>query len=688
MFANRHAVLVVLLAGAGLPAHPGRAAALTNAAALRALSHEQAGRAEAVTLCGVVTFAERGAGSLYLQDESGGIAVKADAVRALASMPRTGDRVRISGVAATGPFSPVIDGGPDGIRIEALGTGALPRPVPLTSVDLEGGTFDGQRVAVEAVIRNMKQDGNNLRIEMGTRVGRLTVIVPGTDTTAAAGLLHARVRATGVLRSIANSRRQWVGNMMLVPALSDIAVLTPPPADLFALPVRRVDELSRAATPGADVEPVVLRGTVTFHHPGYRFFLRGEGGTIEVQTMLGWTGVLAPGDLVEVAGYPILLRKRVLLHDGIPRVREHGPAPAPVPVTVAQALGEDINGELVRIEGTLVQITRRAGQPVLFIESGPQIVEALYPQGGPSAAEERFMASLPVGALVRVTGISDVQGSMQLDGSVLATHFGLLIRDPGDIAILRPPPFWTTARLLAAVGVLAAVGALFATWSVMLRRRVSQQTEIIRDNVRREAVWEERSRIAQDIHDDVGAALTQISLLGEIGRRAGASPETMSGQLGKVVAKSRDAVRALDEIVWTVNPVNDSLERAASYFCQTAQDLLHETSIRCRLFVADDLPARSLGAKVRHNLFLAIKEALHNVVKHSGAGELRFHLSHRGGRLIVRIEDDGRGFDPDAVDRTRNGLTNMARRMADVGGSANVTATPGRGTTVEFSVAV
>jgi signal transduction histidine kinase len=298
------------------------------------------------------------------------------------------------------------------------------------------------------------------------------------------------------------------------------------------------------------------------------------------------------------------------------------------------------------------------------------------------------LRALPVGAKLRVSGIAEIDGAMQLDGSVRADGLSIALRDADDALVLVPPPFWTTSRLLAAIGLLGATLALFAVWSAMLRRRVQQQTAIIRENVRREAVWEERSRIAQDIHDDVGAALTQISLLGEIGRREGATPETMTRQLGKVVQKSRDAVRALDEIVWTVNPVNDSLEKAVSYLCQTAQDLLRETPIRCRLQVEFDLPPGTLGAKVRHNLFLAIKEALNNAVKHSGASELRFGLALEAGRLKVTIEDDGRGFDPMTANRARNGLSNMERRLADAGGSVRLDSTPGQGTRIVFEVPV
>lgn len=671
---------VLLLAGAVR-------ADVRTAAELRSMSDRDARRRMPVTLHGVVTFANKESGDLYIQDPTGGCAIRPDAVRAMKTLPSLGAMVEVSGVTEGGHFVPVVAAGPEGLRLTGIGESDPPAPVLLSSVDLEGGEFDARRVAVKGVVRTIRTDRRTLRLELGTRVGRLTLLVPDAADQPHAHLLNARVRAEGVLRAIANSRRQWVGNMLLVPRLADLVVEVPPPSDPFSLPESRVDELSRVANSGVDASQVKVHGTVTFHTEGFRFFLRTANGTIEVLNLLGWRGGLKPGDVVDVVGYPVLVRKRVVLHDAAARVVGRDAPPQPRALTPQQVLEEDCDGELVAIEGRLVQATARAGYPLLLLDADGTLVEATCAVAS-SRPDHARLRALPVGAKLRVSGIAEIDGAMQLDGSVRADGLSIALRDADDALVLVPPPFWTTSRLLAAIGLLGATLALFAVWSAMLRRRVQQQTAIIRDNVRREAVWEERSRIAQDIHDDVGAALTQISLLGELGRREGATAETMMRQLGKVVQKSRDAVRALDEIVWTVNPVNDSLEKAVSYLCQTAQDLLRETPIRCRLQVDYELPPGTLGAKVRHNLFLAIKEALNNAVKHSGASELRFGLALEAGRLKVTIEDDGRGFDPVTANRARNGLSNMARRLADAGGSVRLDSAPGRGTRIVFEVPV
>jgi signal transduction histidine kinase len=293
-----------------------------------------------------------------------------------------------------------------------------------------------------------------------------------------------------------------------------------------------------------------------------------------------------------------------------------------------------------------------------------------------------------LGSEVEVTGIAIMQSRSVWDGTVRSSGINLLLQDAAAVRVVRGPPWWTPTVLLRIVAVLVALVVLGTVWVYLLRRRVEQQTAIIRRNFEREAIWEERSRIARDIHDDVGAALTQISLLGELGRREGASAADMHGQLARVTAKSREAVRALDEIVWTVNPRNDSVARAASYICQAVQDLLRDSGIRCRLQVPDDLPDAGLAARVRHNLFLAVKEAVNNVIKHAGATELRLALTAGAGEFGVRIEDNGCGFDPAGVPPERNGLGNMRRRLADVGGRCEITAGIGRGTVVAFIVPI
>jgi signal transduction histidine kinase/ligand-binding sensor domain-containing protein len=254
------------------------------------------------------------------------------------------------------------------------------------------------------------------------------------------------------------------------------------------------------------------------------------------------------------------------------------------------------------------------------------------------------------------------------------------------------PYFWQTTWFLVVSGlatVLAASGAVWFDTRRRMRRRL-ERAERQRD------IERERSRIAQDIHDDLGASLTRISMLSETVQSELDQPEQAAAGLNQIYKAAHELTRAMDEIVWAVNPRHDSLEGLTSYLEKFAQDLLAAAGIRCRLDIPVEFPSWRPTADVRHNLFLAFKEALHNVVKHSDASEtsIRFTTGINSFELVV--EDNGRGFKSD-ISREHlpnnsarlsagNGLENMARRMEEIGGHCQIQSAPGQGTRIVFKV--
>jgi len=152
--------------------------------------------------------------------------------------------------------------------------------------------------------------------------------------------------------------------------------------------------------------------------------------------------------------------------------------------------------------------------------------------------------------------------------------------------------------------------------------------------------------------------------------------------------EARGLLATMDEILWAVNPQRDTLRDFSAYVCKYAQRFLNPTPIQCLLEVEPDISAASFGLPLRRSLFMAIKESLNNAVKYSEATELRLKIQWQNQRLIVVVEDNGKGFDPETVTPDRNGLTNMAQRMSEVGGSCLVISQPGQGCRVEFSIPV
>src|SRR5712664_3821276 len=184
-------------------------------------------------------------------------------------------------------------------------------------------------------------------------------------------------------------------------------------------------------------------------------------------------------------------------------------------------------------------------------------------------------------------------------------------------------------RLAAIVGGAAAVGAavVFVT-----RRRVRARLEQLE---RQQAVERERTRIARDIHDDLGASLTRISMLSETVRGELAGQTQAAADVDQIYGTARELTRAMDEIVWAVNPKHDSLDSLVTYLGRFAQNFLSTAGIRCRLDEPPHLPAWTFTVEVRHNVFLAFKEALHNVVKHAGASEVQVSFELMTGGFIL-----------------------------------------------------
>jgi signal transduction histidine kinase len=201
------------------------------------------------------------------------------------------------------------------------------------------------------------------------------------------------------------------------------------------------------------------------------------------------------------------------------------------------------------------------------------------------------------------------------------------------------------------------------------------------------AVEQERLRIAHDIHDDLGARVTQISLVSAMAQDNPSFPEKARADFDKISRMSRELVAALYETVWAVNPENDHLEALGNYLCQMVNQLCEGTALRCRFHVLD-LPAEvQVSSQTRHNISLTVKEAVHNIIKHARASEVTLHMVFTDGFLEVSVHDDGSGFQP-ADNIPGNGLSNMKQRMQNIGGNCFVESKPGGGTTVHLRLRI
>lgn len=240
--------------------------------------------------------------------------------------------------------------------------------------------------------------------------------------------------------------------------------------------------------------------------------------------------------------------------------------------------------------------------------------------------------------------------------------------------------WWFIAICMAVLVTTAAGGT-----RLLERRRV--QVKIQRLEKER-AVATERTRIAQDIHDEVGVSLTKISKLSDLmelnEKASGANALTRQA----IAATARDTIRAMDEIVWAINPKNDTLHEMADYLVYFTKDLLGSTPIVCKLEVPLNLPAIPVATEVRHSLFMVVKEALNNAVKHGAASEIRLGLAVTDQELSIVVADNGRGFRLDQAAGVGNGLENMQKRMRAIGGGLEFSTQLGQGTAVRFFIPI
>jgi signal transduction histidine kinase/ligand-binding sensor domain-containing protein len=257
------------------------------------------------------------------------------------------------------------------------------------------------------------------------------------------------------------------------------------------------------------------------------------------------------------------------------------------------------------------------------------------------------------------------------------------------ISLIVLPHFWETWWFDVLMGVLlvaSIIGAVRFVVTRKLRRKLEQLKQ-------QRSIEHERERIARDIHDDLGAGLTQIMLQSALAKRA-AQSETPA-HLAQISETAHELVGAMDEIVWAIDPENDTLDGLVTYVGKFFQEFAAHAGLRCRLDLPAQPPAFVLSAEMRHNLFLAVKETLNNTVKHAAATEVSLQLKTQPSGFSFIIKDDGRGFvtgaiKPPAGDGSRSsfgrGLSNLAFRLEKIGGVCTITSEPGRGTEVELTV--
>ena len=652
---------------------------LTTAAQVRDLRPDQANMRIPVKIKGVViaSYAE----ALILQDSSGGAFVHINNPADWDINPHIGEIWEIGGTSDSGDFCPVVDAN----EAKYLGDAALPEPVHPTWDQLMNGSIDAEYVELEGVLTGISSNQMTLFTPDGNVTvngnGWLTLPQMPPSISDWGNLVGSVVKIRGCYTAEwdAQTREVMGGRCYMCPAVMNVE--ESPPLDLFSLPTKKVADLFWFDARASALQRTKVAGQIIYAQPSEYFILdRGTGARVLTEKPVS----LRVGDLVEAVGFPKLGGPSPILLESQVRKIGHASLPEPIRIPYKDLLNRRLDSTLVQITATLVNQTTEPDELVLALQAGPYYFTAKL------NSKPALWPTLSVGSLLRVTGVYATAGENR--PAVDSYPFELLLIKPADIAVLQQPSWWTVRHSITAAATLGGLLVITFAWITLLQRTLKKRTVQLRTEIeiRQEAeqhrvMEEERIRIARDLHDELGAGLSEVGILGALAKNPLIPPNDKEHYLGQLTESARSLVTGLDEIVWAVNPHYDSVNSLVTYYSLFAQRFLNLAGIACRLQVIEPIPEHSLDTKFRHGLFLAFKEALNNVVRHSKATEVEVKMEFLNDELTVSIRDNGCGIESSACPG-QDGLVGMYERLRQLGGECKITSEPAGGTNVKFRI--
>jgi signal transduction histidine kinase/ligand-binding sensor domain-containing protein len=263
-----------------------------------------------------------------------------------------------------------------------------------------------------------------------------------------------------------------------------------------------------------------------------------------------------------------------------------------------------------------------------------------------------------------------------------SNNHGVWNKDGTSIRIIIDPPFWQTAWFRILTGTLLLV-ALILTVRYFATHKLKQRLQELEYQRK---LNEERERISKDMHDEVGSSLTRIAILSELAKKGIPTEYEGKEHIEDISDTSREVVDNIGEIIWAINPQNDSLENLIAYTRQYTSKYFEVTSTHCVFDLPEEVPATSLSAEFRRNIFLVIKEAVTNIVKHACASEVLIKIQLKNKRMIIEIQDNGRGFCMEERSQFGNGLSNMRKRVEQLEGKWEIKSAPDEGTKIQVAI--
>jgi PAS domain S-box-containing protein len=504
--------VVLSILGLGLSPANIRAEELRTAEQVRRLTPEQAEQHLGVRLKGVVTFADPALYSRFVQDQTAGIYLQE-----LTNGPalRAGQLVEVEGQTGAGEFAPIVITR----SLTVLGEGTMPAAKTVSLEQLVSGGEDSQFVEVIGTVRSVRfeDESRSFLIELVIGGERFTAYARQLPVTNTEELVESVVKVRGVCSTLFNRSRQLFGFRLLVPRETDLVIEKPASAHPFDVPAEEIRSLLQFSAQGSFGHRVKLAGTVVYREPSLALFIQDEKQGLYCQTRQN-TPVEA-GDRVEVLGFPAKGEYAPVLQDASYRRVGSGTPVKPVDIGLDEALAGTYDCRLVRIRANLLEHTQRGREQFIVLEKDRFIFSAFLAQ----AEGLTGFAPAQIGSEVAVTGICLIErgSSWRAGEGWRAKSFRLLLRSPEDVVIVRSPPWLNVRRVLWIAATLGLIALVASAWVVVLRRRVQQQTEIIRERLQREAAMKERYEdLLENANDmvfthDLSGTITSINKTGE-----------------------------------------------------------------------------------------------------------------------------------------------------------------------------
>lgn len=552
---------------------------------------------------------------------------------------------------------------------------------------LVNGSPDGKLIELRGIVESLTPRPNGwtrvlLRLPDG--VIKVDVFRATTNPPELEPFANAAVRLRGEMRIDRGPDGRIKAGQLRLLAAEVVADETGPEA-LAALPVRPTASLLRVGPSIDPLQRVKVAGVIVHVRGEVYFAMDGDNG---LRFVTNQPLAVKVGDRVEVAGFPQISAAAPVLRGAVVRKIGEAALAAPRAITAEDLPRPALDALRVRVEGELIRVRRNAADTMLELQAGPwRYLARLDVHAGD-------LAGLQPGSRLELTGVYCAQGEYKALGEDIAA-MDLLLGSPADVRVLETPSWWTLPRLLVVTALLLCLLLAVMLWNTQLRRQVEQRSAELQAQIQarqrieqQRAMEQERARIAQDLHDELGSGVTAIGMLAARAQAVSATEGNRREHLGQIGEQTRAMVTALDEIVWATNPAHDSLASLVTYFSLYADRFLALAGVRWTL---DDRvgPAadHALDSRCRHQLFLVLKEALTNVVRHAAAKEVRVAVRREQAELVFTVADDGRGFAPAAEPaREAHGLANMRGRVEKLGGRFEVASAAGAGTTLTFRV--